>query len=151
MVGELTACGCLCVQEGEREGSLELRREGSQGDGGGASPCDSLSQSGDEDTSEDDNLEQQHLLSHQRGRQQHSFTPLHAKGRDKEMGPAAAHDAACCAVGSGPTFMDKLRAMLGSVHIVLFLLQATLFGYGFGGCRVEEGTLLPTGFFSSAP
>lgn len=31
-----------------------------------------------------------------------------------------------------PSFSEKLRWMFGSVHVLLFLAQAILFGYGFG-------------------
>ncbi|KAF5833496.1 major facilitator superfamily domain-containing protein [Dunaliella salina] len=112
------------VQEGEQEDKDESCREG-----GSLHPTDSLSQSED-DGMGDRSQEHEHLLNkvqhaHPAAASHHHLAPAKLKG-------GSAHGETPWSSVAEPSFSDKLRAMFSSWHIVLFLLQATLFGYGFG-------------------
>lgn len=89
--------------------------------GGDDGSLDSLSDG--EGGDERGDYEQERLLGNsQQAPPFHRDMPL----RDEKGQPQSGHHP--------PSFMEKLKWMLGSIHVVLFLAQAMVFGYGFGEC-----------------
>eukprot|EP00983_Pelagomonas_calceolata_P030097 943070-Pelagomonas_calceolata.AAC.5 len=116
----------MSLQEGEQENVDDSCRED-----GSSHSQDSLTQSED-DGSGDRSQEHEQLLSkgqhpHSAAGSHHHLAPAKAQG-----GGGSTHVDMPCPSGLEPSFSEKLQAMFSSWHIVLFLLQATLFGYGFG-------------------
>jgi len=137
---------CL-LQEVEREGSsaLSISEQGccDEEEGQPSPPStDSLSSEDDEDgygggEGGRQMSEREQLLVNVDGRHTKPCESTH--NQQHHMASSRHKELAGTSGGGEPSFLDKLRAMFGSVHIVLFLLQATLMGYGFGECSVHCG------------
>jgi len=114
-----------------------------QGNGGDDGSPDSLSSDEDGDNKGGMSREKDRLL--QPPHHDHSNRPQthhDHSNRPQKGGHAANGGGRSTRVGmdqnthtqsdKAPSFTEKLRWMFGSIHVVLFLMQAILFGYGFG-------------------